>query len=78
MSDQSYPAHNAVAVTKSDDTVINARALYIGVTGDVAILPKKGDTAVTFIDVQAGTVLPVYARKVMSTNTTAASIVALY
>lgn len=78
MSDRSYPADNAVAVTKSDSTVVNARALYVGGAGDVAIMPKKGGTAVVFSAVPAGTILPVYAQKVMSTNTTATLIVALY
>lgn len=78
MTDQSYPAQNAVAVTKSDSTVLNARALYVGGAGDVAIMPKKGGTAVTFVAVPAGAILPVYAAKVMSTNTTATSIIALY
>ncbi len=72
------PAYRAVAVTKSDSTVINARALYIGGAGDVAIKCQEGDTAVTFSGVAAGTILPVAAAIVMSTNTSATLIVALY
>lgn len=72
------PAYRAAAVTKSDATIVNARALYIGGAGDVAVTCQEGDTAVTFVGVAAGTILPVAARLVMSTNTTATSIVALY
>ena len=78
-----FPARNAVAVTKSDtiDLDLYAKALYIGVTGDVAIV-TAGDrtsagTAVTFTAVPVG-ILAVQVRRVMSTNTTATNIVALY
>lgn len=71
------PAFGAFAVTKSDSTVLaGVRALYIGVTGDVAVMPRGSSTAVTFKAVPVG-ILPVQVSKVMSTNTTATDIVAL-
>lgn len=64
------------AVTPSDSTEVNARGLYIGTGGDVAIVNTQG-TAVTFKNVPTGTILPVFAYKVNATNTTASNIVAL-
>ncbi len=73
----SDPAFGAVAVTPSDATVLaGVRALYIGVSGNVAVIPRGSATAVTFLSVPIG-ILPVQVTKVMSTNTTATNIVAL-
>lgn len=71
-------ARKAVAVTKSDSTILETtRALYIGVTGDVAVIMADGGSAVTFTAVPVG-LLPVQVTKVMSTNTTATNIMAMY
>ena len=73
------PARTAFAVTPSDSTVIQARGLYVGGTGAVAVV-MEGDgapTAVTFSAVPVGTILPIRVTKVMSTNTTATLIVGL-
>ena len=71
------PAQRAVAVTKSDTAIIAARALYIGTTGDVAIVPIDGSAAVTFKTVPVG-FFPVSCKILMSTGTSAAEIIALY
>lgn len=72
------PGFGAFAVTPSDSTVLAAvRALYVGVTGNVAVQTAGSSTAVTLIAVPAGAILPIRVTKVMSTNTTATSIVAL-
>lgn len=78
MSQFTAPATRAAAVTPSDSTILNARALYVGGAGNVAVMPLEGSTAVTFTAVPAGTILPVSCARVMSTNTTATAIVALY
>jgi hypothetical protein len=71
------PAANAVAVTKSDSTVLTTtRALYIGGTGDVAVTMAGGGN-VTFSAVPVGTLLPLRVTKVLSTGTTATLILAL-
>lgn len=81
---QGYPsARDAVAVTPSDtvDFTTYARALFIGVTGNVSVIPlaQAGTgTAVVFKGVAAGTVLNLACRRVNSTATTATDIVALY
>lgn len=79
--DQTSPARSAVAVTVSDSTTYTPtpRGLYVGVGGDVAvILTDDGSTAATFKNVPSGTILPIKPYKVMSTNTTATNILALY
>lgn len=62
-------------VTKSDTTVLEFKAIYVGGAGDVAIQHTLGGTAVTYPSVPAGTILPVQGVRVMSTNTTATSMV---
>lgn len=70
---------SAAAVTPSDTTIINCRALYIGGAGNVAVKTTAGATAVTFTAPPVGTILPINidGGQVMSTNTTATLIVAL-
>ena len=70
-------ASRAAAVTPNDVTVIGAKALYIGVSGAVAVVLKEGDAPVTFTAVPVG-FFPVAALRVMATGTTATNIVALY
>lgn len=80
----SAPASAAAAVTPSDTTVLNCRALYVGGAGNVAVhmLGVVGtsprETSVTFSNVPAGTILPISCYRVLSTSTTATNIVALY
>lgn len=73
------PAEYATAVTPSDSTDLGrvARALYIGGSGNVK-LNTPDDQSVTFVGLQAGTILPVRVKRVFSTDTTATSIVALF
>lgn len=78
LDDLSRPADHAAAVTPSDteDLTYTARALYIGVSGDVKVLTLGGE-AVTFSNVPEG-ILPVRVERVYSTGTTATSLVALW
>lgn len=74
------PAENYAAITKSDTDDFSggpARGVFVGVTGDVVAV-RLDDTAITFKNVAAGTILPVICRRVNSTNTTATNMVALY
>lgn len=72
----SKPA-NAIAVTPDDAHVFDPPiSVWVGVTGDVALVPygRAGDAVVTYPAVPAGAELPVLAKKVMSTGTTAGQI----
>lgn len=75
----SMVATGAFAVTPNDSANLSqpARALYVGGAGNVAVVLNNGGAAVTFTNVPSGTILPVQAYRVMSTNTTATSILAL-
>lgn len=73
----SAPGQDAVAVTKSDSTVFTAptRGVYVGGTGDVAVRMWYSGNSVTFVAVPVGSVLPIAVDQVLSTGTTATSIV---
>jgi hypothetical protein len=76
------PAYQAAAVTPSNtvDLTYVSTALWIGGAGNIAVVMAGGPTAspVTFIGVPVGTYLPIRVSRVMSTNTTATNIVALW
>lgn len=77
MAEMSDPARGAVAVTPSDATTLaGVRALYIGVTGDVAVVTPGRTTSVVFKAAPVG-ILPVQVTKVLATGTTATDIVGL-
>lgn len=68
-----------VAVTPSDTIYLSggvARGLYVGVSGDVAVVGVD-DTAVTFKALAVG-YHPLICQRVNATGTTATNIVALY
>jgi len=79
MSYQSDPARKAVAITPNDSTEIPVtRAIYIGGSGDL-VVRLEGDSAnVTFYGVTAGSILPLKAKLVAATSTTASNMLALY
>lgn len=68
----------AKAITPSDtDIYSGCFYVYVGVAGNVAIVPAGSDAAVTFVGLAAGTVLPCKAKAVYATGTTATSLLAL-
>lgn len=75
----SFPYEYAQAITKSDSTTYNpTRALYVGGTGDVAVKMAGDGGTVTFSTVPAGTVLHIRVTQILSTGTSATTIVALW
>lgn len=79
MSSAADPAIGALAVTlDADISTLACRGLYVGTTGDVAVVMSVGGAPVTFIGVQGGTVLPIRVRRVNTSGTTATNIIALY
>lgn len=89
MAGTTLPCNLSQAVTLSDSVDLpRYRALqggpgsltdwiYVGSTGDVVVVQQDG-TAVTYAGVPTGQFLPVAARRINSTSTTASSLVALY
>ena len=84
-ADATVSAHDALIVVPSNSTVLQVtRGLYVGATGNIAVRmvdenPAYGGAGntVTFSNVPVG-ILPVQVDQVLSTGTTASSILALY
>jgi hypothetical protein len=70
------PAGGAFAVTKGTPFAFAARALYVGVAGDVTLTTINGEE-VTFVGVPAGTTLPVRCIEVADSGDSD-SIIGLY
>lgn len=71
------PMSCAVAVTPSDSTdlPIRGRGLYVGMTGDVAVV-FNNDAVVVFKNIAAGYTHPICnIKRINATNTTATQIV---
>lgn len=78
------PASNAAAITASDTNTLaddlgiqNSRGIYVGASGDVNAVMKDGNT-VLFVAMAAGVVHPLQVKQVLTTNTTATSIVVVW
>ena len=72
-------ANKHAAVTASDVTVFDEESsIYVGVTGDIALVLEGSSTSVTYVGVPSGTFLAVNAKQVLSTGTTATSIVRMF
>ena len=74
----SRPVSECFAITPDDvtDLAVPVRGLYVGTGGDVVIDDLVGNT-VTFVGVPGGAILPIGAKRVRATGTTAANIVGL-
>lgn len=72
------PADSAFSITPNDgsDLPTITRALYIGVSGDVAVLMRDGSEAL-FTNAQAGSVLALRVARVKATGTSAQNILGL-
>lgn len=73
------PAIRYFAITPHDSTDFTqgyVRGIYVGVTGDVVAVNQDG-AAITFKNAQQGSILPIEAKRVNSTNTTATNLVGL-
>lgn len=79
MTIKANPAYRAASVTPHDANSVAdfmVTALYVGTGGDVAIT-TSGSDEVTFTSVPSGSILPVEAKIVKATGTTASNIIAL-
>jgi hypothetical protein len=68
----------AVTPNDSTDLTVIPRGLWIGVGGDVCLLAMGDTSEVTLKNVPTGSYLPVRAKRVKATNTTATNIIAWY
>jgi len=73
------PAEGCFAIVPDDtaDLPQATKAIYIGLSGDVALVPVRGSSAVFFRNVPAGTILDVRVRAIKATGTSAGDIVGL-
>lgn len=81
MSQQTFGTYSTfAAITPSDTTLVNCRAIYVGGAGNIALSVGGSTAAVTLSAVPVGTILPISlnAGRVMNTNTTATLLTALY
>lgn len=70
-------ARAVFAITPADSDLAHpVRALYVGGTGNISVVATSGTTA-TFVNVAAGSILPVSVKRVSSTGTTATNIIGL-
>ena len=78
-SDLVSPASNFFDITPHDSNELAyfTRGIYVGIGGDV-VLTSVNDETVTFVGVAGGSVLPVRAKILKSTGTTATNIIGLY
>ena len=76
------PASGAYAITPSDTQRLpfDTRGLYVGVTGNVTVVMANDVLAntVLFTAVPAGSLLPISVAYVLSSGTTASSLVGVY
>lgn len=82
MSGKSQPAYDAVAIdiSTTDDELTTAgpcNAVFVGSAGNVTLMTLR-DRTVLFTGCVAGSVLPVAAKKIFRTGTSAGALVALY
>ncbi len=72
-------ADSAYVITPSDgsDLPSATRSIYVGGAGNISVIMANDDAAVAFINVAAGSVLPIRVKQVLSTDTTATDLVAL-
>lgn len=74
------PSIELASISTSDtvDLVKACRAIYVGGGGNINILAAGDSAPVLLSNVSAGTILPIRAKRVYATSTTATLLVALY
>jgi hypothetical protein len=75
---QASPMFGVVTPSDTVDLPYITRGIYVGATGDVAVVPASGGAPVVFAGVAAGTILPIQVSRIRTTGSTSTSIVALY
>ena len=75
-----HTARNAFAIVPSDTASLKkvTRSIYVGGVGDISVILADESAAVTFVAVPVGTLLPIRAKLVRASGTTATSLVGLW
>lgn len=73
------PARRTFEISPSDsqDLAQFTKAIYVGNGGDIVLQTVGSDTAVTFANVQDGSILDLRCNSVRATGTTASNLVGL-
>jgi hypothetical protein len=69
--------HFAITPHDSNNFTYLTRGIYVGVTGNVTVVTASG-AAVLYTAVPAGITLPIIAKRVNATGTTATGLVGMY
>lgn len=77
MSYMQNPAVDSADVVADTAFVVPCSCIYVGTGGNVEVVMKSGTTQI-YTSVPAGTFMPIRATMVVSTNTTASNMVALF
>jgi hypothetical protein len=74
------PPTNSFAITPSDSAELPfvTRAVYVGGSGNITLRLGNDTASVLLLSVPVGTLLPVRARQIYATGTSAASLVGFY
>ena len=76
-SSSSSNEFSSIVTSDTSDFSYLTAGIYVGTAGNVVAISNNG-TITTFLNVPAGMILPICARRVNTTGTTAANLVALY
>lgn len=73
------PATRCIAITPSDTVALTIpiKGIYVGGAGDLTVTAQSDGSPVTFKAVPVGTIIPVRAKLVMATATTATLLVGM-
>lgn len=72
------PASDGFAITPNDSAELTrtCRSIFVGGAGNISLVTKAG-TTLSFVNVAAGSILPVRAKQVNATGTTATNLIGL-
>jgi hypothetical protein len=75
-----HSANSGFAITPSDESelAIIPRAVYIGGAGDLVVKLIDDEDAITFVGIQAGSLMPIRPKQILDTDTTATAILGIY
>lgn len=73
------PAEDCFAIVPDDVTELPkaTKAIFVGAAGDISLVPLRGNDAILFRNLPAGSILDVRVRAVKAAGTTATSLVGL-